>query len=78
MPLDTLAARQWSFRFQAAAELALKPGGGDFYATAPSSWPFWQALGFVYAAVDLEGDAIRIDLDRASLPRRLTGPSISW
>ena len=35
------------------------------------SAPFWSALGFARSAIDVEGDAIRIDLNRGKVPRRL-------
>jgi hypothetical protein len=34
-------------------------GTENFTKSAPSSAPFWSALGFVRSAIDVEGDAIR-------------------
>ena len=48
-------------------------GTENFTKSAPSSAPFWSALGFQRSAIDVEGDAIRIDLNRGKVPRRLRG-----
>ena len=48
-------------------------GTENFTKSAPSSAPFWSALGFARSAIDVEGDAIRIDLNRGKVPRRLRG-----
>jgi SAM-dependent methyltransferase len=48
-------------------------GTENFTKSAPSSAPFWSALGFKRSAIDVEGDAIRIDLNRGKVPRRLRG-----
>jgi SAM-dependent methyltransferase len=45
------------------------PAGPDrFTEHAPSSRPFWISLGFEYAAIDLCGDAIPLDLNWDSAP----------
>jgi SAM-dependent methyltransferase len=48
-------------------------GVENFTKSAPSSAPFWSALGFQRSAIDVEGDAIRLDLNRGRVPRRLRG-----
>ena len=48
-------------------------GAENFTKSAPSSAPFWSALGFQRSAVDMEGDAIRLNLNRGRVPRRLRG-----
>src|ERR1700694_2390731 len=45
-------------------------GVENFTKSAPSSAPFWSALGFQRSAIDVEGDAIRLDLNRGKVPRR--------
>jgi SAM-dependent methyltransferase len=51
-----------------------KPVGAEnFTNSAPSSAPFWSALGFQRSAIDVIGDAIRLDLNRGQVPRRLRG-----
>ena len=48
-------------------------GTENFTKSAPSSAPFWTALGFQRSAIDVEGDAIRVDLNRGKVPRHLRG-----
>jgi SAM-dependent methyltransferase len=48
-------------------------GAANFAESAPSSAPFWAALGFERSAIDVDGDAIRLDLNRGRVPRRLRG-----
>jgi SAM-dependent methyltransferase len=48
-------------------------GEANFSKAAPSSAAFWAALGFERSAIDVEGDAIRLDLNRGAVPRRLRG-----
>jgi SAM-dependent methyltransferase len=45
----------------------------NFQARAPAARLFWTSLGFEYAAVDLVGDAIRIDLNREPAPAEMRG-----
>jgi len=53
---------------------AFKPvGAANFSEAAPSSAPFWAALGFERSAIDVGGGAIHLDLNRGRLPRRLRG-----
>ena len=60
--------------FGCKAPPVLTPVGGEnFSAKAPSSSAFWSALGFARSAIDVEGDAIRLDLNRGQTPRRLRG-----
>jgi hypothetical protein len=49
------------------------PTGADFATSAPPSEPFWTAMGFEYAAVDLNGhrDSIPLDLNMDEVPERL-------
>ncbi len=48
-------------------------GAANFSTAAPSSAGFWSALGFERSAIDVDGDAIRLDLNRGRVPRRLRG-----
>lgn len=48
-------------------------GETNFTASAPSSAPFWAALGLQRSAIDVAGDAIPIDLNRGKVPRKLRG-----
>jgi SAM-dependent methyltransferase len=40
---------------------------------APSSQPFWRALGFTRTAIDVTGDALFLDLNADHVPRKLRG-----
>jgi hypothetical protein len=53
--------------------LLVPVGAENFNAQAPSSAAFWSALGFQRSAIDVEGDAIRLDLNRGRTPRNLRG-----
>jgi SAM-dependent methyltransferase len=60
--------------FGCTAPPAFEPvGAANFSKSAPSSLQFWAALGLRRSAIDVEGDAIRLDLNRGRLPRRLRG-----
>jgi hypothetical protein len=59
--------------FRAEVHRAIPVGTESFATSAPVSRPFWQALGFDYTAIDIDGDALRLDLDRDAVPARLRG-----
>lgn len=60
--------------FGCTAPPPFKPVGQENFTTAaPSSVAFWAALGIKRSAIDVEGDAIRLDLNRGRVPRRLRG-----
>jgi hypothetical protein len=59
--------------FGSSPLVAAPVGSENFTAQAPSARPFWQLLGLEYAAIDIDGDAIRLDLDRDEVPARLKG-----
>ena len=48
-------------------------GPENFTEMAPSARPFWTLLGFDYTAIDIDGDALRIDLDHDRVPRAFKG-----
>jgi SAM-dependent methyltransferase len=48
-------------------------GTNNFAAQAPTSRQLWTSLGLEYAAVDLVGDAIRVDLNREQVPPMMRG-----
>jgi len=54
------------------APLGEDPHGG-MHRAAPIARPFWEALGFEYSCIDIDGTpgAIRLDLNTARVPRRL-------
>ncbi len=52
-------------------DLGAPVGRDNFASRAPSSRRFWLSLGFEYMAIDLVGDAFRLDLNDDSVPRRL-------
>jgi SAM-dependent methyltransferase len=59
--------------FGATVFRAAPVGSENFADQAPGARPFWEALGFRYASVDLEGAALRLDLDRDAVPAPLRG-----
>jgi hypothetical protein len=60
--------------FGCMSPLPMKPVGVEnFTNLAPSSAPFWAALGFKRSVIDMAGDAIRLDLNRGRVPKRLRG-----
>jgi hypothetical protein len=48
-------------------------GEANFSSAAPSSALFWSSLGLQRSAIDVDGDAIRLDLNRGRVPRQLRG-----
>src|SRR5580693_10425559 len=48
-------------------------GEANFSSAAPSSALFWSSLGLQRSAIDVDGDAIRLDLNRGRVPRHLRG-----
>jgi len=58
-----------------AAPLSFEPVGMEnFTTTAPIAQPFWQALGFEHASIDLdEKSTIRLDLNNDHVPEKLRG-----
>jgi SAM-dependent methyltransferase len=57
-----------------AAPLSFQPVGMEnFTNNAPLARPFWQALGFQHASIDIAGSTIRLDLNNDRVPRRLRG-----
>jgi SAM-dependent methyltransferase len=48
-------------------------GPESFSAHAPSSRRLWTSLGFEYAAIDLAGDAIHLDLNCDPAPKSMAG-----
>jgi SAM-dependent methyltransferase len=48
-------------------------GPENFAARAPSSRLLWTSLGLEYAAIDLAGDAIPLDLNRDPVPESMVG-----
>jgi SAM-dependent methyltransferase len=60
--------------FGCARPPGLVPVGPDkFCELAPPARLFWNALKISYVAIDLDGDAIRLDLDRGEVPPRIRG-----
>lgn len=60
--------------FGSESTLELKPVGSEnFTNAAPSSLAFWHALGFERSAIDIEGPAVKVDLNRDRAPRRMRG-----
>src|SRR5690242_11559815 len=61
---------QEAFRlFDCKSNLALKSVGTEhFTEQAPSARPFWLHLGFEHNAIDIDGDALRLDLNRDAVP----------
>jgi hypothetical protein len=49
----------------------LHPVGENNFHLAPTSSAFWNALGIKRTAVDLVGDAVRIDLNSGRVPRAM-------
>jgi|SRR5580704_6096305 hypothetical protein len=68
---DLLAQAYQMFR-QPKVELGA-PSGADFESSAPPSRPFWTAIGFEYATIDLGGyrDSIPLDLNTDQVPEKL-------
>src|SRR5262245_44109776 len=66
---------QESFRlFDCSSNLTLRPVGAENFTTqAPSARPFWLHLGFDHTAIDIDGDALRLDLNRDTAPKELCG-----
>ena len=55
--------------FGCTAPPPFKPVGQENFTTAaPSSVAFWAALGMQRSAIDVDGDAIRLDLSRGRVP----------
>ena len=60
--------------FGCVKPLLLTPVGAKrFTAAAPFSDVFWSALGFEHTAIDIDGPAIPLDLNRDSVPDGLRG-----
>jgi SAM-dependent methyltransferase len=60
--------------FQCDSNLVLQPVGAEnFTDQAPASKPFWLHLGMEYAAIDIDGDAMRFDLNRDTVADDLRG-----
>jgi hypothetical protein len=58
--------------FQCDSNLILHPVGVENFADkAPSSRAFWLHLGMDYAAIDIDGDAIHLDLNKDDAPAEL-------
>jgi len=58
--------------FQCQRPPFLRPVGEEnFTDLAPSSGDFWRALGFDKKAIDIKGNAIRIDLNHDTVPSSL-------
>jgi hypothetical protein len=58
--------------FQCEKPQFLRPVGKENFANlAPSPAPFWRTLGFDRQAIDVRGDAIRIDLNHETVPSSL-------
>jgi hypothetical protein len=55
------------------AALGSPVGPENFTARAPSSRLLWTSLGFEYAAIDLAGDAIPLDLNSEPVPESMRG-----
>ena len=65
--------------FQCQRPPFLRPVGEEnFTNSAPSSAAFWRALGFDKQAIDIRGDAIRIDLNHDTVPASLKTSSICY
>ena len=58
-----------------AAPLSFEPVGAEnFTDNAPIAQPFWQALGFEHASIDIaEKSTIRLDLNNDNVPEKLRG-----
>ena len=55
--------------FGCAAPPPFKPVGEEnFTKSVPSSVAFWAAFGMQRSAIDVDGDAIRLDLSRGRVP----------
>src|SRR5262245_25910253 len=48
-------------------------GANNFTDAAPDSLPFWSALGLKRTAIDIEGEALKLDLNRDRVPFTLRG-----
>ena len=48
-------------------------GGSNFTDSAPNSLPFWTALGLERTAIDIEGEALKLDLNRDQVPNSIRG-----
>jgi SAM-dependent methyltransferase len=48
-------------------------GAGNFTKRAPLARPFWTSLSLDHAAIDIDGDVIRLDLNDAVTPPELRG-----
>jgi SAM-dependent methyltransferase len=60
--------------FGSVKPLLLTPVGTKrFAAAAPFSETFWSALGFEHTAIDIDGPAVHLDLNRDSVPNELRG-----
>lgn len=48
-------------------------GANNFTHSAPDSLPFWMALGLERTAIDIEGQALKLDLNRDQVPSSIRG-----
>src|SRR5215510_12843392 len=67
---DTLAELYGLFD-RVPVELGTPVGPENFAKLAPSSDKFWRSLGIECIPIDLARDAVRIDLNRGSVPVEL-------